>query len=308
MVADLIEKGAGKAFFVGELDDLSRAHLAVDDEEAGVGILGEAVEEDHQAADVFDVVFAAAGHVGKGVDDDKLGLVAYDLLNEALAVGEIGKVDDAVVFVGELEEDAVHVDVPILGALVVDAGGDLGVDVEDGVAGIGDGLAVGEGCALDDAIGEVEGDEGLAGAGGGAEEGDHAAGDPAGPEPLDGEHVAADLGHGGEPADVVAGLEGADHVDELHALEGSAGDVVEGLGFAPGGGFFEGFPQGFEAAFEVGGGVADGEPGEFIDDGLVLHAFGKQGAPPGDCGPMRGTRGMSRKYQNKCSESRGGGG
>ena len=194
MVADLIEEGAGKAFFAGELDDLSRAHLAVegeevvepgfavgegrgagevelgrrspteengsvlladqleaegrgdraevgledtdeargaggralslddretddgaghgddvagaadivhgelggavadglslagvvDEEEAGVGILGEAVEEDHQAADVFDVVFAAAGHVGEGINDDELGLVADDLLDQAL--------------------------------------------------------------------------------------------------------------------------------------------------------------------------------------------------------------------------------
>jgi hypothetical protein len=80
---------AGAADIVhGELggavaDGLSLAGV-VDEEEAGVGILGEAVEEDHQAADVFDVVFAAAGHVGEGINDDELGLVADDLLDQAL--------------------------------------------------------------------------------------------------------------------------------------------------------------------------------------------------------------------------------
>jgi hypothetical protein len=194
-----------------------RLAQVVNDEEGEVYFAGNGGEEAEGGAGTLEAGLAAGSGGGQGIDDDEGWLQCVAHLGELVLVEVVVQVDEVAGAGGDHEVEAAAVDVPGADALVEEGGRALGVDDEDLAAGTGDGGAIGEGPAVDDAAGEVEGDEGLAGAGGGAKEGDHTTGDPGGPEPVD---VGQAGGH------FVEGGVGAEGVFSGQQFEEGGGQMV----------------------------------------------------------------------------------
>ena len=135
---------------------------------------------------------------------------------------------------------------------------------------------------MDDAAGEVEGDEGFAGARGSAKEGERATGDPGGPEPVDGRELVRGVVQGAEGVEgVVVWEEGDEGVGELATvleslggapLESLSGAPDEGLGVGAVDGAVDAAEDGAPGLVEAGGGgeFVEGLAGEAVDDGLPL--------------------------------------
>ena len=77
--AEVVDGHAGQ----GELA-AGRFAQVMEDEEAGVGVVGEAAEVGEQALGVLDAVLAAAADAAVGVDDDELRAQGVDHVGEAV--------------------------------------------------------------------------------------------------------------------------------------------------------------------------------------------------------------------------------
>jgi hypothetical protein len=104
-----------------------------------------------------------------------------------------------------------------------------------GDAGAGHGGAVAKRPTVDDAAGEVEGDEGLAYAGSCTQERELASGDPGGPKPVDRGELPGHLVQGGKDAEgVVAGQQVDEVPGQMMAVLKALGDTRDnGLGVGP---------------------------------------------------------------------------